>query len=487
MTTSNQFVGGSAAGNAKVNVLLVGGGGREHAMAIAMRKSPRLGELYTTHPENPGLASLCKPVNVPVSAREIYRLQQFCDKNAIGLVVVGPEDPLAEGFADKLAAPGRKVFGPTAEGAKLEADKAWCKQLLRNASVPMAEGRWFGDIEQAMNFIESRITEDEVLAKLLEEAAMYRDSAERRKFILQRCEKDKACFNSYAMERVDLPVIKATGLAKGKGVILPKSLKEAYKALHDIMVMKVFGDAGRQVVIEERLSGPEVSVLAVTDGRTIAVLPTAQDHKRLKDNDEGPNTGGMGAFSPTPNIDDETMQRIVSEILVPTLDALRREDIDYRGVLFAGVMLTPAGPKVLEFNVRFGDPECQTLLARVKSDVLELMLAAVNGTLEDASLDIATDASCCVVLAAEGYPEKPKAGAVIQGIEHAGTVPGVTVTHAGTKRNPDGAIVVNGGRVLSVTAVGSTAAKAREAAYKAADMITFEGKQMRRDIGAGAK
>lgn len=425
----------------KVNILLVGGGGREHAIATAIARSPRVGDLWTTHPENPGLAKLARAVDVPVSAREIYRLQQFCDHKKIGLVVVGPEEPLAEGFADKLASPTRVVFGPIAEAARLEADKAWAKQVMRSASIPTADSRTFNDFTAAKSYVETR-----------EEA----------------------------------PVIKAAGLAKGKGVIVAATKEEAIAALERIMVQKVFGDAGRTVVVEERLEGPEVSVLAIVDGRNILVLPPCQDHKRLGDNDTGPNTGGMGAFCPSNTLTPDVMETVEREILVPTIDAMRRDGIDYRGVLYAGLMLTPAGPKVLEFNVRFGDPECQPLMTRLKSDVVELMLATCAGKLDRIDVEWSDQPACCVVLAAKGYPDKPRAGDVISGLDQAEKLPGVSVFHAGTKRNDKGQTVTSGGRVLGVTALGVDLPDARRRAYEAADLINFDDKVMRRDIGASA-
>jgi len=425
----------------KVNIFLVGGGGREHAIATAISRSPRVGDLWLTHPENPGLAKLGRGVDVPVSAREIYRLQQFCDHKKVGLVVIGPEEPLAEGFADKLASPTRVVFGPIAEAARLEADKAWAKQVMRSASIPTADSRTFTDFTAAKSYVESR---------------------------------DEA------------PVIKAAGLAKGKGVIVAATKEEAIVALERIMVQRVFGDAGRTVVVEERLEGPEVSVLAIVDGRNILILPPCQDHKRLGDNDTGPNTGGMGAFCPSNTLTPDVMETVEREILVPTIDALRRDGIDYRGVLYAGLMLTPAGPKVLEFNVRFGDPECQPLMTRLKSDVVELMLATCAGKLDQIDVEWSDQPACCVVLAAKGYPDKPRAGDVITGLDQAEKLPGVSVFHAGTKRNEKGQIVTSGGRVLSVTALGIDLPDARRRAYEAADLINFDGKLMRRDIGASA-
>ncbi len=450
---------------------------------MKLRASPRLGELYTTHPENPGLASLAMGVDVPVNIREAYRLQQVIEKKRIGLVVIGPEDPLAEGFADKLVSPTCKVFGPTRAGAMIEADKAWAKQIMRSAAVPTADGRTFSDVESARQYMESRVRDEPVLAAMFEAADAYRDPSERRKYIDRQRETMRDVARAYATPHADLPVIKAAGLAKGKGVVVPTTLGEALATLEQFMVRRIFGEAGTKVVIEEKLSGPEVSVLAITDGASILVLPPAQDHKRLRDNDQGPNTGGMGAVCPGGAIDATLMDTIEREVLVPTVDALKREGIAYTGVLFAGLMLTPAGPRVLEFNCRFGDPECEAIIVRLRSDLLELMLAACDGRLGE--VDVAWDSrpSCCVVLASEGYPEKPRMGVPITGLDAAAALPDVFVFHAGTKRRPDGTIVTNGGRVLAITALGETIEQARARAYEACAVVGFEGKHMRSDIG----
>jgi phosphoribosylamine--glycine ligase len=507
----------------KVNVVLIGGGGREHALADALSRSPRLGRLFVTHPQNPGLSSLGTPVDVPVNIREIYRLGQFCRHHDVGLVVIGPEGPLAEGYADRLQAEGVTVFGPTADAARLESDKAWCKDLLRGASIPTADARVFTDPEAARQYLETRVHDDPAFHLLAQRLAPIRDPDRRRQVFMAAVRlgvaaldrapqqaadwtivKDSGVFRfpagdnvpflvearalaaAWRAARPDLPVIKASGLAAGKGVVVPDSLAEAFDAIDRFMVRKTLGDAARQVLIEERLAGPEVSVLAIIDGENILVLPPCKDHKRLSDGDQGPNTGGMGAICPAPTIDEPTMARVVRDILVPTVDALRRESIRYRGVLYAGLMLTPAGPKVLEFNCRFGDPECQPLMARLRSDALELMLAACQERLADIDVDWAPDAACCVVLASHGYPGSPRTGDPIVGLDEAERLSGVRVYHAGTARDGQGRIVTAGGRVLGITATGPTLDDARRLAYDACSRISFPGMHYRRDIGAVA-
>ncbi len=422
----------------KLNVLLVGGGGREHALAEAIAASPRLGTLYASHCENPGIGALATPAGVPIDAAQAYRAQFFCRDKGIDLVVIGPEGPLAAGLADCLREKGVAVFGPNKDGAQLEADKHWAKDLMRGAAVPTAESRSFTDAEQAV---------------------------------------------AYSISRTQPPVIKASGLAAGKGVVVPKSHKEAADAIRWMLNDKAFGDAGARVLVEERLEGPEVSVFALTDGTGVYILDACQDHKRLRDGDEGPNTGGMGAFCPSTLIDDATMERVQREVLLPVIDSMRREDIDYRGVIYTGLMLTAAGPKVLEFNARFGDPECQVLLPRLASDALEMLYATATGDVEKLELAWHPGAAVCVVLASEGYPEKPIAGQPITGIEEAGAMEGVFVYHAGTKTDKSsGELVTAGGRVLGVTALGDSVEDARERAYAAAEKIHFKGVQLRRDI-----
>lgn len=429
-----------------INILLIGGGGREHALAWRLKKSKSCRNLFATHHANPGIAALAQPIGFEFSMRELYRVEQFIEKNTIDLVVVGPEDPLAGGIADKLAGTRALVFGPTAAGALLEADKGWAKKLMRSASVPTAESREYTDPEQAKAVIEA---------------------------------KD------------DMPVIKAVGLAAGKGVVVPETRADAMAAIDEIMVKRVFGDAGARVILEQKLTGPEISVFALVDGRNILLLDACQDHKRLGDNDTGPNTGGMGAYCPTPLATNAVLEQVWREALLPTVDALKREDIEYRGVLYCGLMLTPSGPKVLEFNVRFGDPECQCLVRRISGDFVKLLYATAAGRLDEIDIDLTGGPVCCVVLASGGYPGEYKKGVEIHGVEDAETVEGVTVFHAGTIRK-DGNLLTNGGRVLNVVAQGETIERARERAYEAAERIQFSGKTLRMDIahqaiGAGTK
>lgn len=413
-------------------------------MARALKRSPRLGVLHVQPDANPGLAALGTVMDVPMEIKQVYRAKQYCDAHDINMVIIGPEDPLAAGMAEAIAekrdGTKRVVLGPSAKAARLEADKTYAKKLMRDASIPTAEGRSFSDYEAAKEYLGTR---------------------------------------------TDLQVIKAAGLAKGKGVILPSTAEEGLAALERIMKQREFGDAGAKVLIEEVLEGPEVSVLALVDGRNIMILPACQDHKRLGEGDTGPNTGGMGAFCPSTTIDEETMFTIEREVFVPIVDALRRDDSEFRGVLYAGLMLTPAGPKVLEFNVRFGDPECQPLMARLESDAIELFHACATGQLQKVDVRWREGAAMTVVLAASGYPEKPRKGDEITGIADAEKVPGVVVDQAGTALR-DGKIVTNGGRVLGVTAVGKDLAEARSRAYEAADKIRFTGKVMRTDIAAMA-
>jgi phosphoribosylamine--glycine ligase len=424
------------------NVLLVGTGGREHALAWKLAQSPSLGTLWVQQDANAGILGLGQPCPAPMSARERFFLRSWLDRNDVGLVVVGPEGPLAEGIVDDLAAPGRRIFGPTRDGARLEFDKSYAKQVMRQANVPTADGRSFTTFDQARAYVEAK----------------------------------------------DGPVVvKAAGLCAGKGVTVCDTAAEAVKALDDAMRRRAFGDAGSVVVVEERLVGQEMSVLALVDGRTITVLDPCQDHKQVGEGDTGPNTGGMGAYSPTPLAGDSVMEAIGRDVLVPTLDGLRREGIEFRGVLYAGMMLTPGGPKVLEFNTRFGDPETQVIMPRLQGDLVDILWKAAGGELADAELSFDPRAACCVVVCSAGYPGPVESGLPVEGIADAeacaGTDESVIVFHAGTARGDGGEVLTAGGRVLGVTALAPDLQRARDLATRAAGRIRFPGAHFRRDIG----
>ena len=434
-----------------INVLLIGGGGREHALAWKLSQSPRLGTLWVDETANAGIRALGRACTEPISGRDLFRLARWCDREEIHLVVIGPEAPLAEGWADELSSEHRLVFGPSKEAAKLEADKSWAKDIMRAAAIPTADGRSFTRLEQAIAYAETR---------------------------------EEGC------------VVKASGLAAGKGVVVCETPEEAVEAVHSMMGdperpgRGTFGEAGDTVVIEEKLLGQELSVLALVDGRSIWVLDPCQDHKQVGEGDLGPNTGGMGAYCPTPLATDEIMRLIEREVLVPTVDALRREGITYRGVLYAGLMLTTGGPKVLEFNCRFGDPECQPLMMRLQGDLLEVLWATAAGCLDDLDHGLRTDprTACCVVRCSEGYPGPISTGHEITGVEEAEKLAGpdedVMVFHAGTKTDPDGRPVTSGGRVVGVTALAADLARAQILANAAAETVRFTGAFHRRDIGS---
>ncbi len=421
------------------NVLLIGTGGREHALAWKLRQSPHLGELWVAGDANAGLASLGRACPELIDAKQMFRLQRWCDRESIHFVVVGPEAQLEQDFATLLASPTRKVFGPSRDAARLEWDKAYAKQLMRSASIPTAEGRSFDHREAALHYVEAR-----------GEAPL---------------------------------VVKASGLCAGKGVAVCSSREEAIAAVEQIMGTRAFGDAGAQVVIEERLTGQELSVLALVDGRTISVLDPCQDHKQVGEGDVGPNTGGMGAYCPTPLADEPLMRLIEREVLVAAVDALRREGSVFRGVLYAGIMLTPAGPKVLEFNTRFGDPETQPMMVRLQGDLLELLWGTAAGELDEVEYGFDERSACCVCVCSGGYPGPIVKGKVISGLRDAAAVPGVTLFHAGTSAAPNGDVVTSGGRVMGVTALGASLADAQRAANQAASLIQFDGAFYRRDIG----
>ena len=416
-----------------MNVLLIGSGGREHAIAWKLAQSKNLSKLYTA-PGNPGTAQCGQ--NIPIAAEDTDKLLEFAQQNKVELVVVGPEGPLAAGLVDAFEKAGIKAFGPSGAAAQLEADKVFAKQLMRSCSISSAEGRTFERFSDAKAYIASR---DEPV------------------------------------------VVKAAGLAQGKGVFVCDEPSDGILAAEKIMVDRIFGSAGDKIVVEDKLLGEEASILAFVDGRNIYLMESSQDHKAIGDGDTGPNTGGMGAYSPAPIVTDGLMSQITREILVPLVDGMNRNDTPYKGVLYAGVMMTAGGPRVLEFNVRFGDPETQPILARLKSDLLEMLLAVCDGTLDEVTLKWDPRPAVCVVMASGGYPGDYQKGKKITGLKEAQQLQDVIVFHAGTKEE-DGNIVTNGGRVLGVTALGKTIADAKARAYEAVDIIKFEGAYCRRDI-----
>lgn len=423
-----------------MKVLVVGGGGREHALAWKLTQSPGVSQVFCA-PGNAGTA--VDATNVDIASDDVPRLLQFAAAENIGLTVVGPEIPLVAGIVDSFQEAGLRIFGPSQAAAELEGSKSFAKELMRAANVPTADFRSFQDAQDALRFVE---------------------------------------------DRSEQPlVVKADGLAAGKGVAVCANKQEALAAIKQTMIDRAFGDAGRRIVVEEFLTGQEASILALVDGSTIIPLESSQDHKAAWDGDTGPNTGGMGAYSPTPVITPELMDEIIANILVPTVHTLRKEDRPFRGVLYAGLMLTPQGPKALEFNVRFGDPEAQPVLMRLKSDLLPVLLAAADGSLKQAPpLEWDERPAVCVVMAAEGYPGEYAKGHPIRGLEDAGKLPHVKVFHAGTMLQGD-QVVTNGGRVLGITALGSHIADAKRRAYEAVKRIRWDGAWCRKDISDKAR
>lgn len=417
-----------------MKILIIGSGGREHAMAWKIAQSPRCTKLYCA-PGNPGIARHAECVQIAMGG-DFAGLVAWCREQQIDLVAVGPERPLAEGVTDALLAAGFKVFGPTREGAQLESSKHFSKELMFEAGIPAGASRTFTDLKEALAYLETQPA---------------------------------------------ATVIKASGLAEGKGVTVARTHEEARAALEAMMQDKVFGEAGTEVLIEEFLEGEEASLLAFTDGKVIKAMDTAQDHKPVFDGDEGPNTGGMGAYTPAPVASDAVIARTMDEIILPTIETLAKRGTPFKGVLFAGLMIGENGPKLIEYNTRFGDPECQVITLRLKEDLLPLLIATADGTLDQHTATWSDDVALTVVMAAKGYPGAYEKNTEIRGLEAAGKVEGVKVFHAGTKAD-GGRILATGGRVLNVTATGRTVAEARERAYKAVDLIDWPEGFCRRDI-----
>lgn len=416
-----------------MNVLLIGGGGREHALAWALSASPLLTTLHCA-PGNPGIAEVATLAAIDVT--DHATVIGYCRTHAITFVVVGPEAPLVAGIADDLADSGIKVFGPSKAAAQLEGSKGFTKDLCREFGIPTAAYERFTEAGPARDYV----------------------------------------------RRMGAPiVIKADGLAAGKGVVVAMTLDEALAAI-DMMFEGGMGEAGASVVVEEFMTGEEASFFALCDGDNALALATAQDHKRVGDGDTGPNTGGMGAYSPAPVMTPAMVELTMAEIIRPTLAAMKAKGHPFKGVLFAGLMITTEGPKLIEYNCRFGDPECEVLMMRLKDDLLTLLLASADGQLKTMSARWYDDVALTVVMAAKGYPGTPEKGSVIRGIDRARTLHGVEVFHAGTALK-DGDVVANGGRVLAVTATGRTVTEAQEKAYRAVDLIDWPGGFCRRDIG----
>ncbi len=422
-----------------MKILVVGGGGREHALVWKISQSPKVEKIYCA-PGNAGISKLAECVDI--SPSDIKKLKDFALQKNIDLTVVGPEDPLVRGIVDMFEEAGLKVFGPSKKGAILEGSKVFAKELMKKYNIPTADFKVFKNINKALEFLKT----------------------------------------------VKYPtVIKADGLAAGKGVIICKNFNEAEAAVNNIMKDKIFGEAGDKIVIEECLVGEEASFIAVTDGNSILPFDSSQDHKPVFDNDEGPNTGGMGAYSPAPVVNKDVYEKIITKVMEPLLNGFKKEGISYKGVIYAGLMINNGEPYVLEFNCRLGDPETQPLLARLDTDIIEIIEASINGNLNEISTKVkwSNNASVCVVMASGGYPGKYEKGLEIKGIEEAEQMDKVIVFHAGTKM-VNGKVVTNGGRVLGVTALGPTIKDAIKKSYDAVSKITWKDVHFRKDIGQKA-
>lgn len=430
-----------------MRILVIGSGGREHALVWKVAQSKRVDKIFCA-PGNGGIAKLAECVDI--ASDDLENLLGFVKREKIDLTVVGPEVPLAQGIADEFRHYGFAVFGPSKNAAQLEASKVFAKELMAKYKVPTADFKIFDNASEAKKYI----------------------------------------------EKVGAPcVVKADGLAAGKGVIVAKTIEEAKEAVSSILEKKIFGAAGNKIIIEECLEGQEASILVITDGKEVVSLASAQDHKRIFDNDEGLNTGGMGAYSPAPIVTKELFKEILDKVIYRTIDGLAKEGIEYRGVLYAGIMLTKDGPKTLEFNVRFGDPETEAILPRLKSDLVEIMLAVSEGKLSRIRpLEWDSRACVCVVCAAGGYPGNYEKGKVINGLDEAEKMKDIVVFHAGTKQRiindvgqkQEKEYLTNGGRVLGVTGLGNTIKDAIDKTYQAVGKISFEGMHYRKDIGSRA-
>ncbi len=418
-----------------MKILIVGSGGREHAIAMSVAKSSRAEKIYCA-PGNAGIGQIAQCV--PIGAMEFEKLAAFAKENAIDLTIIGMDDPLVGGIVDVFEAEGLRVFGPSRAAAILEGSKAFSKDLMKKYRIPTAAYETFDDPEKALAYLET----------------------------------------------AKMPIVlKADGLALGKGVLICNTLEEARDGVKEIMMDKKFGSAGNHMVIEEFMTGREVSVLSFVDGKTIKIMSSAQDHKRAKDGDQGLNTGGMGTFSPSPFYTKEVDEFCHKYIFQATVDAMAAEGRPFKGIIFFGLMLTEDGPKVLEYNARFGDPEAQVVLPRMKNDVIDVMEACIDGTLDQIDLQFEDNAAVCVVLASDGYPVSYEKGFEIRGLEKFEDSDGYYCFHAGTKLDENGKIVTNGGRVLGITAKGADLKEARANAYKATEWVEFENKYMRHDIG----
>ena len=419
-----------------MKILIIGGGGREHAIAWKAAQSSRVEKIYCA-PGNAGISQIAECV--PIGVMEFDWLLEFAKEKEIDLTIVGMEDPLVGGIVDRFEEAGLRIFGPRKNAAILEGSKAFSKNLMKKYGIPTAAYETFTEPEAALSYLETA------------------------KFPI---------------------VLKADGLAQGKGVLICKTKEEAKEGVQTLMLDKKFAEAGNEIVAEEFLTGREVSVLSFVDGNTIRIMTSAQDHKRAMDGDQGLNTGGMGTFSPSPFYTEEVDAFCKKYIYQPTVDAMKAEGRPFKGIIFFGLMLTPEGPKVLEYNARFGDPETQVVLPRLENDIVDLFEACIDGTLDQTELKFDNSrATVCVMLASAGYPLEYKKGLPITGLERFEGLDGYYVFHSGTKLDGEGRIVTNGGRVLGVTANGATLKEARENAYRAAEWVNFENKYMRRDIG----